>query len=158
MSVNADPGGNSTESSPPESSQSDKIYGFSRSLTMGTGNRGGIRFTPNEAAVLRHLAYKIRRSKNLRDGRTWFYISAADLTRKFPWMAATTISAILKRLAAKGVVIRSNYNRRRGDRTMWYSMDEGWLDRAEQDLIYFRDSDAQRFGFCEAVLLHNLTY
>jgi hypothetical protein len=153
-----DPGSNSAESSPPESSQSDKIYGFSRSLTMGTGNNGGIRFTPNEAVVLRHLAYKIRRSKNPRDGRTWFYISAADLARKFPWIAAKTMSAILKRLAANGVVIRSSYNRRPGDRTMWYSMDEGWLDRAEQDLIYFRDSDAERFGFCEAVLLHNLTY
>ena len=117
-----------------------------------------LRLRPIEAIVLAHVAHKVKKSKNERDGLKWYYQTVEKLAERFPWIPPKTLGSILRQLAKMGCIIRGNYNRLPGDRTVWYAMSQDWLDRAAQKLIYFRVEDAVRWGLCEAVLLQNLAH
>ncbi len=134
----------------------ERIYGFSREVTMAGA---AVSLSPVEACVARYIAHKVKTSRHTHEGRKWFYESAKNLSQRiFPFIHEKTLSASFRRLANLGVIFRGNFNKLKGDRTTWFSMDQEWMDKVEKNIIYFRLGDAVKYGLCEAVLLRNLEY
>lgn len=87
----------------------------------------------SEAIVLQQVHYWLQRSRHQRDGRTWVYNSYAEWQREFPWWSLPTIRRIFARLEDLGILVTSEYNRRRGDRTKWYAIAYDNLPSAQPD-------------------------
>lgn len=111
-----------------------------------------------EAIVLKHLAYKTRRSTNIPDGRQWYYDPLDALEDKFPYFGRSTIDDAVKSLAEKGMLEIGNYNEHAYDRTRWYHVHEEHWDAVEEHKIRFHAPDAEAHGVTAAVLLFNLEY
>ncbi len=62
------------------------------------------------------------------DGRWWMYNTLDDWHEQFPWLSVRTIQRIIKELKLKGILITGNYNKKKYDKTIWYSIDEHKLD------------------------------
>jgi hypothetical protein len=123
-------------------------HGFSRS----NARKWGVK----EAVVLRFLAYHIRKSKNEREGRRWYYNPISALKLRYPYIPRSTLADILKRAREQKLVITGSFNKYLYDRTCWYSMDQNIMDAVEEDPIYFDSLTAQRVGILGAVLISNL--
>lgn len=79
------------------------------------------------AAVLyRHFQYWVAKNKtngvNYHDGRTWTYNSVRAFTDQFPYLSVWDIRHAIETLVKMEILIKANYNRRRGDRTTWYAL------------------------------------
>ena len=124
------------------------------SLSRAQANRYGV----NGAILLSYMINRIKSSQNVREGRRWFYSSVADLAKNYEYLSQTAIFNARNTLTAdNGPIIKGNFNRRRGDKTTWYSVhDERTLQVPEDDVLYFRVSDAVDYGVLEAILLQNL--
>lgn len=88
----------------------------SPSLAIALGNI-------NEAIILQQLQYWLTRSKKTYNNRKWIYNSVRDWQKQFPWLSKTAITNRLNSLEEKGIIITANLNKRRFDRTKWYSID-----------------------------------
>ncbi len=111
-----------------------------------------------EAIILKFLAHKVRKSKKLHDGKKWHYDTLDELAKRFPYMSRSTLHEVLKRMAKDGLVEIGNYNRRKYDRTQWFTVPEKYMDAVEEDPRYFNVAVAESHGIAEAVLLANLDY
>ncbi|WP_036189271.1 hypothetical protein, partial [Ureibacillus manganicus] len=76
----------------------------------------------NEAIVLQQIHYWLTKSKNVRDGRVWVYKSVNDWQKEFPFWSKNTIDRTLKKLEKQQLIFVGNYNKRKYDRTKWYSI------------------------------------
>jgi hypothetical protein len=64
----------------------------------------------NESIILLQIAFWIKTSNNLRDGRYWTYQSSRDMKRKaFPYWSHSTIDRAVKKLIAQGYVIEGDW-------------------------------------------------
>ena len=87
----------------------------------------------NEAILITNLQFWIKKNqandKNYYDGHYWTYNSIKAWQQLFPFWTEKTIRTILNHLIDKGVIITSNYNQSKYDRTLWYAFaDESrWL-------------------------------
>ena len=88
----------------------------SPSLAVALGNI-------NEAIILQQLQYWLTRSKKTYNNRKWIYNPVRDWQKQFPWLSKTAITNRLNSLEEKGIIITANFNKRRFDRTKWYSID-----------------------------------
>lgn len=88
----------------------------SPSLAVALGNI-------NEAIILQQLQYWLTRSKKTYNNRKWIYNPVRDWQKQFPWLSKTAITNRLNSLEEKGIIITANLNKRRFDRTKWYSID-----------------------------------
>ena len=88
----------------------------SPSLAVALGNI-------NEAIILQQLQYWLTRSKKIYNNRKWIYNPVRDWQKQFPWLSKTAITNRLNSLEEKGIIITANLNKRRFDRTKWYSID-----------------------------------
>ena len=86
----------------------------------------------NEAIVLQQVHYWCLHNKNtgnnFRDGYYWVYNSYREWQKQFPWWSERTIKSIISRLETKGLLVSSNYNKLRMDRTKWYRIDHDTLN------------------------------
>lgn len=84
------------------------------------------RYGVEEAIVLHNLAYWVKKNaidgRNIHDGRAWTYSSQEAFTAWFPWWSRRQIQRIMKSLEQQEVVIKSNYNTKAFDRTLWYTV------------------------------------
>jgi hypothetical protein len=113
----------------------------------------------NEAVVLAFLAHKTRTSKNVRQGRHWYYETAKNLaSQRFPWISPTTLGVVICRLERAGKVHTACHNKHGYDRTKWYSVPDDVIEEVAKNRIYFRVEDAVEHGVEAALLLHNLRY
>jgi hypothetical protein len=91
-----------------------------------------------EAVIIQHFQFWIRHNKsntrNQFEGRTWTYNSAKAMAEIFPYLTAKMIYGAICRLQEHRVLIKSNFNDHKYDRTSWYAFtDEGfWIDRQEK--------------------------
>ncbi len=93
----------------------------------------GLAFSPglatkiglNEAIVLATIHRLLKQSKNKQDGHSWVYNTLPDWHEYFfPFWSLTTVDRVFKSLRESGlVVVTSEYNQRKGDRTLWYRID-----------------------------------
>lgn len=86
----------------------------------------------NEALFIQQLHYWVDRSKNIIDGRQWVYNTMADWSKQFPFWSQKTLSRTISNLEKQKLVISGNYNQKGYDRTKWYTIDYGVLERLEK--------------------------
>ena len=86
----------------------------------------------NEAIVLQQVHYWLQSSKNLHDGRRWTYQTLDEWQEQFPFWSLMTIRRTITSLKDKGLLLTANYNPKRSDRTLWYSIDYDALAASEQ--------------------------
>lgn len=127
-----------------------KFPSFSRSFAQ--------EHTVTEAVILKHLAYKVGRSKNWRDDKQWFYESTKELQKKFPYFSSSAIDANIRKMGKKPILEIGNYNPWKQDRTRWFHVPKEFRNAVESDTITFNSDDAVHHKITAAVLLHNLRH
>lgn len=84
----------------------------------------------NEAIFLQQVHYLLGISKNEREGRLWTYRTLAKWrVEYFPFWSEATIKRTVARLRSLGVLVVGEFNKARGDRTSWYSIDYEAVER-----------------------------
>lgn len=77
----------------------------------------------NEAIILQQVQYWVNRSENEYGGRKWVYNTIKQWKDQFPWLTEKAIRNRFDSLIEKGVIITSNFNKSKFDRTKWYTID-----------------------------------
>ncbi|MBI5821360.1 MAG: hypothetical protein HZA88_20525 [Verrucomicrobia bacterium] len=112
-----------------------------------------------EAIVLKFLAHKVRRSKNVRNDKKWFFDPIRELAHRYPYIPKSTMDKILKRLESKKLLEIDNFNRRGYDRTGWYTVPQDALDAVEKRPLIKVDVEvANELGIPAGVLIENLRF
>jgi len=80
------------------------------------------------AIIIRHLRFWIIKNKadnkNQHDGRTWTYGSVKSFTEVFVYWSEAQVRQTLKKLLARKVLRKGNYNKTEYDRTTWYAFED----------------------------------
>lgn len=90
-----------------------------------------------ESIILYHLKFWLIKNKangnNFINGRYWTYNSCSAFAKIFPFWNEQKIGRILRDLETKGVIISSNFNKNKMDKSKWYSVvDEGFMEDIEE--------------------------
>lgn len=87
----------------------------------------------NEAIILQKFHYwtklNAKDNRNLRNGYYWVYVTLDDLSGQLLFFSRSTVQRTLKNLKNEGVLIVSNYNQRKYDKTVWYRIDYEKLEK-----------------------------
>lgn len=78
----------------------------------------------NEAIVLQQIHYWLQpdRKPHLIDNVPWIYNSLSDWREQFPFWSESTIYRTLESLEGMKLIKVGNFNKRKGDRTKWYTI------------------------------------
>ena len=68
------------------------------------------------------------KGRNYHDGHQWMFNTLEDWRAEFPWLSLMTIRRIVDTLKTKEILITGNYNKKKYDKTTWYSINERKLD------------------------------
>jgi predicted RNA-binding Zn-ribbon protein involved in translation (DUF1610 family) len=87
----------------------------------------------NEAVALQQIHYWLdtyekaetgtKDPRHYHDGQWWVYNTAEGWQKNFPFWSISTIRRTLDSLRERGLVQTGNYNQRKYDRTLWYTID-----------------------------------
>lgn len=77
----------------------------------------------NEAIILQQIHYWINKGNEIHDGKSWVYNSVKEWQEQFCFMGEKTIRRVLDNLIEQGLLVKGNYNKRKFDRTTWYTID-----------------------------------
>jgi len=129
-----------------------KVHSFSRAIAEQHGEKA--------AVILQYLAHHIAKSKQVHDGRKWFFTTLDNLAAVFPYIKRSTIHDTLNALKDKGLLRIGDFNKKGYDRTCWYAFDDDDVRKQAQSSrpLYFKVEDAVKYGIVAAVLLSNLVY
>jgi hypothetical protein len=86
----------------------------------------------NEAIVLQQLHYWIETSGHEIEGESWIYATYEQFQSQFPWWSAKTIQRTLTSLKEFGLIKINNFNKKKYDKTNWYTIDYKKLDQMEE--------------------------
>jgi hypothetical protein len=76
-----------------------------------------------ESMILLQLEFFLSISENERDGGLWTYQTLQDLHEQyFPFVSMSTLSRAITKLEALNLVVIGNYNKKKFDRTQWFSL------------------------------------
>lgn len=65
---------------------------------------------------------------NFKEGRTWTFITQADIAEQFCYLSTKQVRTALSKLIDAGYITSGEHNRNKWDRTRWYSLaDKGEL-------------------------------
>ena len=70
------------------------------------------------------LKVNLEHQKNIYDNRVWTFNSVTNFKKLYPEFTERQIEYALTKLIKQGVVIVGNYNKRKYDKTRWYSIIE----------------------------------
>ena len=80
----------------------------------------------NGAIVLQQLHYWIgkyrKKNRNYHDGHYWIYNTYEDWQKQFPFWSVRTIQRTLNDLEKKELILSANYNKKKFDKTKWYTI------------------------------------
>lgn len=85
-----------------------------------------------DSLVFTQMAFLIRISNHIHDGRYWAYKTADELWQEsFPFFSRPTIAKALQRLCDTHHLLdrRNDLNQRKGDRTYWYAINVEYASR-----------------------------
>jgi hypothetical protein len=87
-----------------------------------------------QAIIIQQLHWWLRQRRNARDGRYWVYNTYEDWHKQFPFIAVRSLKRIITQMEADGLLLSSNYNAHKVDRTKWYTInyDHPALDPADE--------------------------
>ncbi|MGG3843289.1 DnaD domain-containing protein [Anoxybacillus kestanbolensis] len=97
----------------------------------------------NESIVLQQLHYWLERSNHIHEGYKWVYNTYEEWQEQFPFWSISTIRRIINKLEEKGLIIVSNFNKSKIDKTKWYRIDYEKLTQLEQTTDHSDTSTAQ---------------
>lgn len=87
----------------------------------------------NEALVLQQINYWLeinkKKNNNFHNDRYWTYNSLTQWQEEFPFWSKETVKRIFKRLREKKLLITGSFNKKKFDRTLWYSIDYDELEK-----------------------------
>ncbi|CUK81649.1 conserved phage C-terminal domain-containing protein [Listeria monocytogenes] len=90
----------------------------------------------NEAIVLQQIHYWLNKKQNLIDGKYWTYGSAKKWQEEnFSFWSMNTVKRAFTSLKEQGLLITANYNKRKFDKTVWYSIDYERLNLVSRRLV-----------------------
>ena len=75
------------------------------------------------------------RAKHFKKGRWWVWNTIDAWNAQFPFWSRSTMVRIIQRSAETGIILQDNFNLRRYDRTLWYSIEYGLLDKWYHDYL-----------------------
>ena len=85
----------------------------------------------NAALLLQNFAFWIsinkKNNNNLKEGRVWTYQTLKSLKDKFECLSIDKIRYAIESLVKKGILLKSNFNKTKYDRTIWYAFQDDAL-------------------------------
>ena len=88
-----------------------------------------------ESILVQHINYWCKRNtqqkKNYQDGYYWMYNTLDSFLNYFKFMSKNTLIRCLNKLCKEGIVIKSNYNKRKYDKTNWYRINYDYFKTSE---------------------------
>ncbi len=91
----------------------------------------------NNSIIIQQLHYWVVKNKknnhNFYDGRYWVFNSYNEWAKVFPFWGIRTIKRIFKELEDANIILTSNYNKMRMDRTKWYTLNYEKLEEIERE-------------------------
>ena len=83
----------------------------------------------NEAIMLQQIHYWLLKSGNEFEGAKWFYKTLEEWQTEFPFWSAMTIRRTLGSLEKQKIIKIGNYNKKKFDKTKWYTIDYQQVNR-----------------------------
>lgn len=83
----------------------------------------------NEAIMLQQMHYWLIKSSHEFEGVKWFYKTLEDWQTEFPFWSAMTIRRTLTNLEKQKVIRIGNFNKKKFDKTKWYTIEYQCVNR-----------------------------
>lgn len=83
----------------------------------------------NEAIMLQQMHYWVLKSANEFTGVKWFYKTLEEWQTEFPFWSAMTIRRTLGSLEKQKIIKIGNFNKKKFDKTKWYTIDYQRVNR-----------------------------
>lgn len=83
----------------------------------------------NEAIMLQQMHYWLLKSANEFEGVKWFYKTLEEWQTEFPFWSAMTIRRTLGSLEKQKIIKIGNFNKKKFDKTKWYTIDYQRVNR-----------------------------
>ncbi|WP_431028906.1 hypothetical protein [Lysinibacillus sp. LZ02] len=84
----------------------------------------------NEALFLQQLHYFLQQRGVEKEGRIWFFHTYNNWLQHFPYISKSSLRRAVRSLEKRGVIHRRpDFNTRKSDHTMWYTIDYDCLHR-----------------------------
>lgn len=81
-----------------------------------------------EAILIHHFQHWIKinrqRRKNFFEGRTYAYMTYQDIADHFPYLSYAKVRNTIRCLMNENILIKGNFNKRKGDNTIWFAFHE----------------------------------
>ncbi|MBM7869854.1 DnaD/phage-associated family protein [Clostridium pascui] len=93
----------------------------------------------SESIILQQMSYWLEKSTHIIEGRPWIFNSYANWQKQLPFFCESTIRRLIKKLEDMGIILSSNFNKCKMDKTKWYSIDYDALNKLQEkddNLIY----------------------
>ena len=108
---------------------SKSVYGIEcHTFNVSLATRIGL----NESLMLQHFLfwhkYNLDKEEMFKDGRVWFFMSAAKISNYFPYLTQKKIRGAIEHLIVLGLVTKGDYNKDKLNRTSWYSLNDSAID------------------------------
>ncbi|WP_032076835.1 DnaD domain-containing protein [Clostridium drakei] len=94
-------------------------------------------FGVTESIILQQIHYWLLKSNHIIDGTPWIYNSYEAWHNQISFLCKRTIIRAIKKLETSGVVLSSNFNKSKMDKTKWYTID---YEKLESLCDAFEDS------------------
>ena len=104
----------------------------------------------NESLLLLQLDYLIAISNHEKEGQRWTYQSVTDIEKMFPFWSRATINRVIKSLENRGLINVGNFNRKKYDKTRWFSINIGEAEKLESIKVVKREQWPFQNGLCLA--------
>lgn len=84
----------------------------------------------HEAIVLQQINYwlNLQKGGEIIDGKKWIYNSLSDWQEQFPFLSESSIYRAMENLEWANLIKTGNYNKRKGDKTKWYTINQETVD------------------------------
>lgn len=83
----------------------------------------------NEAIMLQQMHYWLIKSSHEFEGAKWFYKTLEDWQTEFPFWSTMTIRRTLSNLEKQKVIRVGNFNKKKFDKTKWYTIEYQCVNR-----------------------------
>lgn len=99
----------------------------------------------NCAVVIKHLDFWLTKNKasgtNYYDGKYWTYFSASAFLKIFPYFTEKQYRYTMNKLEEDGIIFKGNYNKKRFDKTCWYTLTDDFCSQWT-DYIQYQNIEA----------------
>ncbi|NMM65811.1 DnaD domain protein [Clostridium sp. P21] len=100
-------------------------------------------FGVTESIILQQMHYWLLKSKHIIDGTPWIYNSYEAWHSQINFLCKRTIIRAIKKLEDAGVVLSSNFNKSKMDKTKWYTINYEKLESLYDAFVDNENSKAQ---------------